>query len=147
MKNVESAPNAQKKWAAAIGTTPKRPIDIAARTFSFGVRTFKMTRALPKDFASQVVVRQLARSGMSIGANVEEAQASQSKVDFARRMNIALNEARESHYWLRLIRETKLVPAPRLDSIIDEANELVSILTTIVKKSRSGIESMRRLRA
>ena len=114
----------------------RREKDIQRRTFLFAVRVLKMVRVLPRDIAGQIVARQLGRSGTSIGANVEEAQGAQSRAEFARRMNIALSEARETHYWLRLTGEAGLAPAARLTSIIRETDELVCILTTIVKRTR-----------
>lgn len=114
--------------------TPQR--DIVERTFRFAVRVVKMVRAIPPSAGSSVIVRQVVRCGTSVGANVEEAQGSQSKKDFTRRMNIARAEAREAHYWLRLLADTETVDPKRLDGLIEEANELVSILTAIVKNSR-----------
>jgi four helix bundle protein len=70
-----------------------------------------------------------------VGANLEEAKAGQSKADFHAKLRIALKEARESHYWLRLIGESGAVRAERIASLIQEANELVAILTTIAKKA------------
>ena len=86
---------------------------------------------------SATLANQLLRSGTSIGANVEEGQASQSKADFISKYSIACKEARETHYWLRLLASTELVSADRLVPLTDEANKLISILTTIIKKSRS----------
>ena len=80
--------------------------------------------------------RQLLRSGNSIGANVEEAYGSQSKPDFAAKLSIACKEARETHYWLRLLVATELIPEKRLHGLTDEANQHVAILTSIVKKCR-----------
>ncbi len=82
--------------------------------------------------------RQVLRSGTSIGANLEEAMAGQSKADFVSKCNIALKEARETHYWLRLFKENKVVDAERLSELTKESNELIAILTTIVKKSRAS---------
>ena len=82
--------------------------------------------------------RQVLRSGTSIGANLEEAMAGQSKADFVSKCNIALKEAREIHYWLRLFKENEVVPAERLSELTKESNELIAILTTIVKKSRAS---------
>lgn len=113
----------------------ERP-DIPERCFAFAVRILKLVRALPRDVGGQVVARQLARSGTSVGANVEEAQAAQSKADFTRRMNIARAEARENLYWLRLLAESGMLPRARLEAMISEADELVRILTSIVKTSR-----------
>jgi four helix bundle protein len=112
--------------------------DIEQRTFQFAVRIVRLVNALPRGVAASVMARQIVRAGTSIGANVEEAQGSQSKKDFARRMNIARGEAREALYWLRLIQETGLVPGDRLADLIAEAGELVRILTTIVKRAKKS---------
>jgi len=116
-------------------TNGDRP-DVRGRSFAFAVRILKLVRALPRDVGGQVVARQLARSGTSVGANVEEAQASASKADFARRMNIARAEAKETLYWLRVLTESGMLPRPRLGALTSEADELVRILTTIVKTSQ-----------
>ena len=116
-------------------TTTSR--DIVERSFAFAVRTLKMVRAMPRDLAGSALAKQVVRSGTSIGANIEEAQGASSKKEFARRMNIARAEARETLYWLRLISVTGLLPQPRLREIITEADELVSILTTIVKRAKA----------
>lgn len=73
-----------------------------------------------------------------MGANVEEAQGSHSRAEFVRRMNIARSEARETLYWLRLIGEAELLTKSRLKELTKEAEELVRILVTIVKRSRAG---------
>ena len=110
--------------------------DIRERTFRFAVRIVKMTRSLGQSGCDGVMSRQIVRCGTSIGANVEEAQGAQSKKDFVRRMNIARAEAHEAHYWLRLLRETETMTAQQLEQLIDEADQLVRILTSIVKNSR-----------
>ena len=127
-----AAKESDDKTPAADG----RGADIQERTFAFAVRILKLVRALPRDTASTVVVRQRARCGTSIGANVEEAQGSHSRADFARRMNIARAEAREARYWLRLVTETGLLPKTRLSEILAESDELVRILTTIVLNTK-----------
>jgi four helix bundle protein len=71
-----------------------------------------------------------------VGANVEEAQAGQSKADFVSKMSIACKEARESHYWIRLLAAAKVVPESRLTNLLDEANQLVAILTSVIKNSK-----------
>ena len=93
---------------------------------------------MPRDLAGSALARQVVRSGTSIGANIEEAQGASTKKEFARRMNIARAEARETLYWLRLISETGLLPQPRLREIITEADELVCVLTTIVKRAQAA---------
>ncbi len=112
------------------------PRDIEDRTFRFAVRILKLVDALPRSVANDVIARQVARSGSSMGANVEEAQGSHSRAEFARRMGIARSEARETHYWLRLVGEVSGLRRERLAPIVDEAEQLVKILTTIVKRTR-----------
>ena len=84
------------------------------------------------------MANQLLRSATSIGANVEEGQASQSRADFIAKYSIACKEARETHYWLRLLVASEVVAESRLQDLIDEANQLVAILTSIIKTIRKN---------
>ncbi len=110
---------------------------IQQRAFAFATRIIRLVRALPKDTAGYVVGRQVARSGTSSGANAEEARAAYSRADFVHAMNIARKEACETHYWLRLIAATELVKKERLAELLAEADELICILTSTVKRARS----------
>jgi len=85
---------------------------------------------------STTLATQLLRSGTSAGANVEEAGSAESRKDFVHTYAIACKEARESRYWLRLLAAAEVVPTDRLEPLSIEANELIAILTTIIKKSR-----------
>jgi len=76
---------------------------------------------------------QLLRSGTSIGANVEEALAGQSRKDFLAKMSIASKEARETNYWLRLIKDSGIFDKQRTQALIEVSEELIKILTSIVK--------------
>ena len=115
------------------------PPDICERTFEFATRVVKLCQALDeKPGVSRILAGQLLRSGTSIGANVEEAQGGQSKADFVSKLAIACKEARETHYWLRLFAETNVVSEQKLNPLIDEANQLVAILTTIIKNTRAS---------
>jgi four helix bundle protein len=76
------------------------------------------------------------RSGTSIGANVEEAQAGQSKPDFISKYSIALKEARETVYWLRLLIATEVLPAQRLSELQNEAEELMRIIGSIIVSAK-----------
>jgi len=80
-----------------------------------------------------VLSKQLLRSGTSIGANVEEALAGQSRADFLSKMSIASKEARESHYWLRLLRDSKTLPSAKVEPLLAESQSLINLLTSIVK--------------
>jgi four helix bundle protein len=111
--------------------------DIVERTFRFSIRVVKLCQVLDrKPGVGRTLSRQLLRAGTSIGANVEEAQAGQSRADFLSKYSIACKEARETHYWLRLIAECDILPASRLGEITQESDELIAILTTIVKSTR-----------
>ncbi len=85
------------------------------------------------------LARQVLRSGTSVGANVEEALAGISRLDFIAKMSIASKEARETHYWLRLLRDSKIIPDSKITSLETENLELIRILTAIVKTSQTGI--------
>ena len=114
--------------------------DICERTFEFANRIVKLCRTLDRSpGVSRTLANQLLRSGTSVGANVEEGQASQSKADFVSKYSIVCKEARETHYWLRLLVASEVLPESRLAELIDEANQLVAILTTIVKNTRAGM--------
>src|SRR5439155_10100928 len=106
------------------------------RTFEFGLQVLKLSNQIPDTQSGRTICRQLLRSGTSIGANVEEAEAAYTKEDFAYKMNIALKEARETHYWLRLIKQSNLAHPENYDSIIGESEELKKILGAIVSKAR-----------
>jgi len=113
--------------------------DIKERGFSFACRIVKLYQFLARRKGGvEILGRQVLRSGTSIGANLEEATAAQSKADFVSKCSIALKEARETYYWLRLLINTEVVPANKLTNLANESNELVAILTAIVKKSRSA---------
>jgi four helix bundle protein len=116
----------------------KRAKDIQARSYGFGVRVLKMVRALPRDIAGAAIGRQVARSGPGIGSNVEEAEAAHSKREFIQKMNYARKEARETFLWLRMIRDVGLLKPTRLGPLIQESEELVKILTAIVKSARGS---------
>lgn len=112
--------------------------DIPDRTFRFAQRVVKLCTAMDeKPGVSRTLARQLLRSGTSIGANVEEGQASQSEADFVSKYSIACKEARETHYWLRLLSVCDVVPAARLTELETECNELIAILTAIIKKVKA----------
>ena len=85
-----------------------------------------------------MVGKQFLRAAMSVGANAEEAQDASSRRDFAHRYSIALREAREARYWLRIMRRTDLAPPERLDPLIQEAGEIYAVLSAIVRKAKTG---------
>ena len=85
----------------------------------------------------------MLRSATSVGANYEEARGSESDADFLHKMNIVLKEARETHYWLKIINRTEILPTNRMTDILSEASEICAILVSSVKtlkdkKKKSG---------
>jgi four helix bundle protein len=84
-----------------------------------------------------ILSKQLVRSGTSIGANVEEAAAAQTRKDFISKMSISSKEARETNYWLRLLRDSKLCEGIDFSSVIKSSEEIIAILTSIVKTTQN----------
>lgn len=128
--------------------------DLKERSFEFSVRIVRLCQKLDEmRGVSRTLANQLLRSGTSIGANIEEAHGSQSKADFTDKMYIACKEARvprsvattrpdakqtgTTHYWLRLLIATDLMSKSSLSELEDEANQLVAMLTTSVRKLKS----------
>ncbi len=106
------------------------------RTYKFALRIVKLVSALPRTTTSEVLGKQVIRSGTSVGANIEEAYAASTRRDFTYKMQIALKEARETHYWLRLIRDAGLVPEKWIASLLQEALEIKLILAKTVITSK-----------
>jgi four helix bundle protein len=114
-----------------------KQVDIRERAFDFAVRIVKLCQHLDKQQGvGRTLGRQLLRAGTSIGANVEEAQAGQSKPDFISKYAIALKEARETVFWLRLLAATNLLPVTRLSGVQNEAHELMRIIGAIIVSAR-----------
>jgi four helix bundle protein len=115
------------------------PETFANRSFQFACQIIRLFRALSKMPAVPThIARQVLRAGTSIGANLEEAKAGQSRRDARWKLSIALKEARETKYWLRLLRATELSPAALLDPPLAEVDELVAILTVAVRRMAEG---------
>ena len=110
--------------------------EIVDRSYQFSLRIIKLVSSLPKNEVCKIIGRQLLRSGTSIGANVEEAQAGYSKNDFTNKMSIAQKEARESKYWLRLLRDSKQIAGQPIEDLINESDVISKILFSIVKTTR-----------
>ena len=110
------------------------------KSFNFAIRVVNLYKFLCKDKKEYILSKQLLRSGTSIGANINEAQAGQSKKDFIAKMAIASKEARESKYWIRLLIETKYLDkeSKHTESLLSEIEEIIKLLTSIVKTSQNS---------
>ena len=110
---------------------------IEEKSFGFAVGIVKLSRYLNEQKNEFVLSKQILRSGTSIGANIAEAQQAQSDADFISKMNIALKEAAETKFWLRLLEATDYLSKAETQSILAECIELEKILYSIVRTSKS----------
>lgn len=116
-----------------------RPEDLRERTKRFALRVVRMYSALPKTTEAQVIGKQVLRSGTSIGANYREAYRARSDAEFVAKIGDCLKELEETLYWLELLTESAIIAASRVEQLIDEANQLIAIFTTIAKRVRSRL--------
>ena len=111
---------------------------IRGRSFDFAVNVVRFCQKLDaKPGVGRILSRQLLRSGTSVGANVEEAQAAQSTADFVSKCSISLKEARESNYWLRLLEASGQYTSDDLKLLAREADELSRIIGTIIVRTKN----------
>ena len=113
---------------------------ILDKSFDFAIRVIKLYKHLSDDKKEYILSKQLIRSGTSIGANINEAQAGQSKRDFIAKMSIASKEARESKYWIDLLIKTDYlnINETHVRSSLNDIEEIVKLLTSIVKSSQEN---------
>ncbi|MCZ7611121.1 MAG: four helix bundle protein [Ignavibacterium sp.] len=110
---------------------------IQVKSYQFALRIIKLYKYLIESKKEFVLSKQILRSGTSIGANVEEAIGGQSKADFIFKLQIALKESRETHYWIRLLIDSKFLDKKSGESILNDCEELLKLLNSILKSSKS----------
>jgi four helix bundle protein len=103
------------------------------KNFDFTLRIVKLVKFLREEHKEFVLSKQVLRSGTSIDANMEEADGAQSEKDFYSKISIAYKEARETHYWLRLLQKSEYLPENAADSILKDCDELLKIIGSIKK--------------
>ncbi|MBN2768498.1 MAG: four helix bundle protein [Campylobacterales bacterium] len=113
---------------------------ILDKSFDFAIRIVKLYKYLCEEKKEYTLSKQLLRSGTSIGVNVHEAQAGQSRNDFISKMSIASKEAREAKYWINLLIETDYLNNNEqyVVTLLGDINEIIKIITSIVKSSREN---------
>jgi four helix bundle protein len=111
---------------------------VRERSYGFALEVIRLHRELMEGREFDLS-RQFLRSGTSIGANVEEALAGQSRRDFLAKMAIASKEARECGYWLRLLRDSGSIRPERIRPLLEECDALIRMLTAIVKTTRGSL--------
>jgi len=114
----------------------KGPIE--GKSFDFALKVITFCEYLNSEKKAFVISKQLLRSGTSIGANVREAQFAESKKDFIHKMHISLKEAHETLYWLQLIAQSGCKRKNNAQELLEDVNELISLLVTIVKTSKKN---------
>jgi four helix bundle protein len=107
--------------------------DLKARTKEFALRIIRLYGVLPKSTEAQVIGRQILRAGTSVGAHYREAVRARSNAEFISKIEGGMQELEESTYWLELLAEAKILPMEKLTALIEEADELMAILTSCVK--------------
>ncbi|MNR19384.1 hypothetical protein D3C85_1361720 [compost metagenome] len=115
---------------------------IQIKSYAFAVRIVKVYQYLCEEKKEYVLSKQLLRSGTSIGANIEEAIGGQSDKDFFAKLTIAYKEARETHYWIRLLTDTNYISKKENESLLNDINELLRIIGSIQKTLRSKINNI-----
>lgn len=111
------------------------------KSYAFALRIVKLYRHLAKEQHEFVISKQILRSGTSIGANIEEAGQAQSKPDFIHKLSIAQKESFETHYWLRLLRDSELLGSKVAESLIEDAVELQKLITASIKTAKRNLAS------
>src|SRR5437762_3296259 len=105
---------------------------VAGKAYAFAWEIVKLFKLLTNERKEYVLSKQLLRSGTSIGANINEAIAAQSKRDFVHKLNIALKEARETAYWLNLLKDSEYINVVEFESLNNNCNEIIKMLSSII---------------
>jgi len=114
---------------------------IQERSYDFSLRIIKLYKHIENDSVGKVVGKQLLQSGTSIGANVQEAYAGESRKDFIHKMTIAQKEAGETLYWLKLAKDSELTKPESMKEIIIESEEILKIISSIIVTAKNRMNS------
>ena len=112
------------------------PEDLKVRTRKFALRVINLYCAMPKRTESQVLGKQMLRSGTSVGAHYREALRARSTAEYISKLEGGMQELEETMYWFELIVDSEIFSKPRISALAKEADELMAILTTIVKRQK-----------
>lgn len=112
---------------------------VQVKSYAFALRIVKLHRFLIENYKEYDISRQVLRSGTSIGANIEEAIGGTTKKDFKYKLSISYREARESHFWIRLLRDSEYISIEQATSLIKDCDELLKILGAIIKTTKKSL--------
>ena len=111
---------------------------VLEKSFNFSIKIIKLFKHIKqKDRDIEPLLKQVLRSGTSIGANITEAQGAITKKDFINKLHIALKEARETEYWLELLKATNYLTTDEFDNINSDSKEIIKLLTSILKSLKT----------
>ena len=110
---------------------------VVDKSFDFAVRMVNLYRFLSGEKKEYVLSKQVLRSGTAIGALVREAQQAESNADFVHKLSVALKEANETEYWLLLLTKTDYISTQQSTSILTDCQELLKLLTSIIKSAKN----------
>ena len=112
---------------------------IQTKSYAFALKIVKIYQFLIDEKKEFVLSKQLLKSGTSIGANTEEALGGQTDKDFYTKFNIVYKEARETHFWLRLLRDSNILRGEQADSLLEDCEEILKIVGSITKTLKSKL--------
>ncbi len=112
---------------------------IQTKSYAFALKIIKLYQYLVNEKKEYVMSKQLLKSGTSIGANIEEAQGAQSKKDFIAKISISYREARETRFWLRLLKDSKILEEKLVDEHLQDVNEICKIISKIQISSKKNL--------
>jgi four helix bundle protein len=109
------------------------------KSYKFALRTVKLYQYLADEKKEFVMSKQVLRSGTSIGANIEEANQGQSKLDFIHKLSISQKESFETHYWIRLLRDSNFLSEKLANSLLEDCEEIQKLITSSIKTAKSNL--------
>jgi four helix bundle protein len=112
---------------------------VKEKAFEFAVKIIELSKYLVTEKKEFIISKQIIRSGTSIGANIEESIGGVSKADFSYRLSISYKEARETHYWLRLLERTNYIDKEKYNELLTDCDEICKLLFTIIRSLNSKI--------
>ena len=110
------------------------------KAYAFALRIVKLYQYLANEKKEFVMSKQVLRSGTSIGANIEEANQAQSKVDFIHKLSISQKESFETHYWIRLLRDSNFLNEKLANSLLEDCEELQKLITSSIKTAKTNLQ-------
>ena len=139
VRGIEKVKLTIVKWEGEQMPIDRRGEDLEDRLLDFAARVGKLVEALPDTRLGRHVAGQLVRSGTSPAPNYAEACAAESKKDFIHKLGIALKELRESRVWIKLILKSDMLPADRIEPLLDESNQLCNIIGKSVVTAKANL--------